>query len=162
MSAEEIFEKGITEFNLGNYKKALLFFEKVLGADPSHVMALIKKGNILGKFGRYLDAILCYDAALRAEPKNSLALVNKGLALHYLQRYDDAILCYDAVLRLKPQNPTTLYNKASSLILQNKTAEGFAILEEVIKIDLSYKYKARFDVDFDGIKKTSEFMRIVL
>lgn len=94
----EIFDSAIIEFNLGNYKKALVLFDQTLTKEPHHVMALIKKGNILGKFAKYTDAITCYDGALGVEPQNRLALINKGLALHYLQRYDDAIVCYDAIL----------------------------------------------------------------
>ncbi len=161
MSAEEIFDKGITEFNLGNFKKALTFFERTLEANPQHVLALIKRGNIFGKFGKYAKAISSYDLALGIELENTLALVNKGLALHYLERYDEAISCYDKILRQKPESVITLYNKASSLIRQNKTGEGLAILEQAIKLDFSYKYKARFDADFENIRKSNDFKRLV-
>jgi tetratricopeptide (TPR) repeat protein len=77
----DILDSAITEFNLGNFKKALVLFDQVLQLEPFHITALIKKGNILGKFAKYSDAIVCYDMALGVEPKNPLALINKGLAL---------------------------------------------------------------------------------
>lgn len=58
MSENATFDKGVTEFNLGNYKKAMIFFDKVLATNPHHVMSLIKKGNILGKLGRYFDGVI--------------------------------------------------------------------------------------------------------
>jgi tetratricopeptide (TPR) repeat protein len=158
----EIFDSAIIEFNLGNFKKALVLFEQVLESEPFHLTALIKKGNILGKFAKYQDAIVCYDKALEIEPKNALALINKGLALHYLQKYADAIACYDMILQEKPNNALTLYNKASSLVRNNQIMQGLDILKKAIAFDFTCKYKARSDVDFETIQKTPEFKRIVL
>lgn len=158
----EIFDSAITEFNLGNYKKALVLFDQVLSVEPFHITALIKKGNILGKFAKYADAIINYDRVLDMEPKNSLALVNKGLALHYLQRYDDAIVCYDMILKTKPDSAITLYNKASSLVRKGETKRGLEVLQAAIDVDFSCKYKARTDIDFESIQKTNEFKKLVL
>lgn len=150
-----MFDSAIIEFNLGNYKKALTLFDQVLEIEPLHVIALIKKGNILGKYAKYSDAIVCYDKALSVEPKNPLALVNKGLALHYMERYSEAIFCYDAILQYKPNSALVLYNKASSLVKNNQINQGLQILEKAVDLDFSCKYKARSDVDFESIQKTS-------
>lgn len=157
-----IFDSAITEFNLGNFKKALVLFDQVLTVEPAHTMALIKKGNILGKFAKYSDAISCYDTALEIEPQNSLALINKGLALHYLEKYDEAITCYDIILETRPDSVPVLYNKASSLIRKNDITPGLQILKKAIDLDFSCKYKAKSDIDFESIWKSPEFKRIVL
>jgi tetratricopeptide (TPR) repeat protein len=162
MSATEIFNHGITELNLGNSQKALALFNKVLELVPTHVDALIKKGNIFGKLGKYADAISIYDKVAEIEPQNVLVLINKGLALHYLASYDEAIACFDKVLKTKPNNTTTLYNKASSLVKQGKVKEGLEILEYTIKLDHVFKYKAKYDVDFEHIKTNSDFKKLVL
>lgn len=158
----DIFDSAITEFNLGNFKKALALFDQVLQLEPFHITALIKKGNILGKFAKYSDAIACYDMALGVEPKNPLALINKGLALHYLQKYPEAIACYDVILQDKPNSALTLYNKSSSLVRAGKIEEGLQVLKKAIEIDFSCKYKARSDVDFEGIQKMPQFKKLVL
>ncbi len=162
MSAKKILNQATIEFNLGNFKKALALFEQVLQLEPLHSNALIKKGNILGKFGKYDDAIESYDKILEIEPQNALALVNKGLALHYLEKYDSAISCYNTILQTNPNNTIALYNKASSLIRQDRIGEGLELLKETIKIDYSYKYKARFDIDFVHLQKNNDFKQIVL
>lgn len=159
---EETYSRGITELNLGNTKKALLLFTQVLQEDPNHVNSLIRQGNIFGKLGRYQDAVSSYDSVLSIEPDNALALVNKGLALHYLERYDDAISCYDAMLSTRHSNSIALYNKASSLIKQDKVSAGLQVLQRAIEVDFSCKYKARFDIDFESIKKNNDFKRLVL
>lgn len=157
-----IFDSAITEFNLGNFKKALILFDQVLAIEPTHVMALIKKGNILGKFAKYSDAVSCYDTALKIEPQNSLALINKGLALHYLEKYDEAITYYDTILETRPDSVPVLYNKASSMIRKNDIAPGLQVLKKAIDLDFSCKYKARSDIDFESIQNSPEFKRIVL
>lgn len=160
--SEEIFNSAITEFNLGNFKKALALFEQVLSSDPHHIMSLIKKGNILGKFARYSEAISCYDKALESEPQNVLALINKGLALHYLGKYSEAISCYDGILLARPGSVATLYNKASSLVRNDQVPDGLEVLRKAIDLDFSCKYKARADIDFEHIQRTPEFKRLVL
>ena len=162
MSANEIFNQGIIEINCGNSKKALTLFNKVLELVPNHVDSLIKKGNILGKFGKYVDAISIYDKVIELEPQNALALINKGLALHYLAVYDKAVTCFDNVLKTKPNNVIARYNKASSLVKQGKIKDGLEVLERTIKLDYSFKYKAKFDVDFDHIKTNNDFKKIIL
>ena len=161
MNTVGIFNQGITELNLGNPKKALSIFNKILELEPDNINALLKKGNILGKFGKYTESILIYDKVLSIESQNILALVNKGLALHYLARYDEAIACFDVVLKTNPNNTIALYNMASSLIKHGKTSEGLKILERTIKIDYSFKYKAKLDIDFQHILLDNNFKKLI-
>ena len=159
-SIESLLNSGQTLMNLGNPKDALVIYDKILTQDPKHIVALLKKGHILGQLARYGDAIIQYDNVLSQE-KNLLALLNKGLAHHYLGQVDVALDCYEQVLKEKPKNPTTLYNKASSLIKSGKVLEGIEILSEVLKLDFSFKEKAKFDIEFEGIRKLNEFKKII-
>ena len=88
-------------------------------------------------------------------------LLNKGLAHHYIGQYNIAIKCSDNVLRVKPKNTTALYNKASSFVKSGKIKEGLKILFEVIKLDFSFKEKAKLDIDFEDIKKINELKVII-
>lgn len=157
---ESLLNSGQTLMNLGNPKDALVIYDKILAQDPKHIVALLKKGHILGQLARYGDAIVQYDNVLSQE-KNLLALLNKGLAHHYLGQVDVSLDCYEQVLKEKPNNPTTLYNKASSLIKSGRVLEGIEILSKVIKLDFSFKEKAKFDIEFEGIRKLNEFKKII-
>lgn len=158
---ESLVKSGQTLMNLGNPKDALLVYSKILEQDPNHITALMKSGHILGQLARYDQAVVQYDKVLSLE-KNLLALLNKGLAHHYLGQLDIAIDCYDKVLKEKPNNPTTLYNKASSLIKSGKILEGIRILSDVIKLDFSFKEKAKCDIEFEKIRKLNEFKAITV
>ena len=159
---ESLLKSGQTSLNLGNPKEALVFFEKVLQQKPHHIDALLKKGHILGKLASFDQAVICYDMVITQEPGNLLALLNKGLAHHYLAQYDVSLECYNLVLEAKPQNTTALYNKASSLIKSGNIKDGLENLSQVIKLDISFKAKAKFDVDFEEIKMLNEFKKITL
>ena len=159
-SIESLLNSGQILMNLGNPKDALVIYDKILAQEPKHIVALLKKGHILGQLARYEQAIIQYDDVLSQE-KNLLALLNKGLAHHYLGQIDIALDCYEQVLKEKPNNPTTLYNKASSLIKSGRVLEGIQILSEVIKLDFSFKEKAKFDIEFEGIRKLNEFKKII-
>ena len=150
---EILLNKAQTSLNLGNPKEALSFYQKVLEQDPKHLTALLKKGNIFGKFGRFNDAIICYDDVILQEKENVLALLNKGLCHHKIGQYGMAIECFDIVLKVK-------YNKASSIIKSGKLQEGLAALSQLIKLDSSYKQQAKCDIDFTDIKLLNEFKEV--
>ena len=160
-SLEGLYKQGERCINLGNPKEALSYFEQVLQIEPNHLKTILKKGHVLGKLGKYDQAILSYNKVLALDENNILALVNKGLALHYLARYDDALSCYDKILKIKPENALTLYNKASTLIKKGDVGRGLRILERAIKLDFSYKVKAKYDIDFQEIRTKIEFQRLI-
>ena len=159
---ESLLKSGQTSLNLGNPKEALTFYQKVLDIESHNIEALLKKGHILGKLARFDQAIVCYDDVLSQEQGNLLALLNKGLAHHYIGQYDIALRCYDIVLKEKPQNTTALYNKASSLIKSGKINDGLELLSQVIKLDFSFKAKAKFDIDFEEIQHLNEFKKLTV
>ena len=156
----KLLSDGQRSLNLDNPKEALSFYQKVLDQNPVHLEALLKKGNIFGRFGRFDEAIICYEKVLLQEKENLLALLNKGLCHHNIEQYDVAIACFDIVLKIKPQNKTALYNKSSSVIKSGNVKDGLTILSELIKIDSSYKTQAKCDVDFVDIKLLNEFKEI--
>ena len=162
VSIEDLLKQGQRDLNIGNPKEAMVSFEKILETQPNHIDALIKKGNILGKIGRYPQAIECYDMVLQQDKANILALVNKGLAHHYIEQYEAAIRCYDMVLEINHKSTTALYNKASSLVKLGIIDMCLQILGNVIKMDFSFKAKAKFDIDFVDIREHNEFKKIIL
>ena len=160
-SSSVLLKKGQKLLGLGNPREALEIYEIILKDEPQNIEALIKKGNILGIIGRYVQAIDCYDKVLSQEESNLIALINKGLAHHYLKEYEISVSYNDKVLNIRHQNTTALYNKASSLVKSNKIEEGLSLLAETIKLDSSFKPKAKFDIDFEEIRKTNRFKELM-
>ena len=88
-----------------------------------------------------------------------MALLNKGLVHHYIGQYKIAMECFEKVLEVKPKNVTAPYNKASSLTKSGKIQDGIKILSYVIKLYSSFKNKAKFDINFQEIRKLNGFRR---
>ena len=60
----------------GEYKKADIFFEKVLEIEPNHIETLNSKGIVLYKLEDHHKAKNCFDKVLKMDPKNIVALNN--------------------------------------------------------------------------------------
>src|SRR5574342_751628 len=158
---EELFDKGITLRKTGNPKESILYFNKVLDINPNHLEALLNKGHALGRIGRYNDALVWYDRVLKIDSNNVLALINIGLCYHYLKEYEKAVLFYEKILEKHPDHANAIYHKACSKALLNKIDESIELLGKAIKLDLTFRIKARGDIDFDKIRNNDRFMKLV-
>ncbi len=127
LSLDYLYNIGLNHAKRGKPKDAIFYFDQVLKVDPTHVNALINKGNALGKIGRYEDAISIYDIVLNRDPRHVLSLLNKGLALHYLSRYGEAVACYDKIPPPQSAGPNVLYHKACSRALQKNITESLEL-----------------------------------
>ncbi len=161
ISLEYIYNIGLGHAKRGKPKDAIFYFDKVLKVEPTHVNALLNKGNALGKLGKYKEAIMSYDMALNTNPSHPLGLLNKGLALHYLQKYDEAVTCYDKILPPQSESANVLYHKACSKTLQKNIAESLQLLERAIVLDPEYANKASKDKDFDILRDDDRFKALV-
>ena len=158
---DKLLNKGIILRKTGNPKESVLYFNKVLEINPDHLEALLNKGHALGKIGKYDNALVCYDRVLKIDHNNVLGLINTGLCYHYLRDYEKAISYYDKILETYPQHANTLYHKACSKALQTKLDESIDLLEQAIKLDLTFRVKARGDIDFDKMRGNDRFMKLV-
>jgi len=161
INLEYFYSIGLGHAKRGKPRDAIFYFDKVLAVNPTHLNALINKGNALGKIGRYNDAISSYDTVLRLKSNHVICLLNKGLALHYLQRYDEAITCYDKILSLEPEHTGALYHKACSKSLQKNAEEALALLERAVVLDPECGIKASGDKDFDILRDDHRFKALV-
>src|SRR5215203_4813786 len=63
----------------GDYKKADIFFERVLEIEPNHIDALNGKGTSLYRLADYDKAKKCFDKVLKMDPKNIAAFDNREI-----------------------------------------------------------------------------------
>jgi Flp pilus assembly protein TadD len=55
--------KGCIQISMGNYKKAIPFFDRGLKIDPGNIQLLMNKGFALEELGELEKAQIFYDAA---------------------------------------------------------------------------------------------------
>src|SRR5215212_9658536 len=63
-------------YGRGDYKKADIFFERVLEIEPNNIDALNSKGTSLYSLADYDKARNCFEKVLKMDPKNIVALNN--------------------------------------------------------------------------------------
>src|SRR5215204_6353434 len=63
----------------GDYKRADIFFERVLEIEPNHIDALNGKGTSLYRLADYDKAKKCFDKVLKMDPKNIAAFDNREM-----------------------------------------------------------------------------------
>lgn len=112
MKEKQLYKRGGCLFDLGRYKKAIIFYDKVLEINPKHEGALYDKkvslhniGGSLAHSEKYEEALIYYDEALKVALNDNLnkdTLFFSGLCLMFLRRYDEALTHYDKALKLDP------------------------------------------------------------
>src|SRR5688572_3142937 len=71
-----LFDSARVYYGRGDYKKADIFFERVLEIEPNNIEALNGKGTSLYRLADYDKARNCFDKVLKMDPKNIVALNN--------------------------------------------------------------------------------------
>ena len=129
-------------------------------------------------------AIADYNKAIELEP-NAFNYMQRGAAYLLLEKkkladldqskayelladdfsrrggYDFAIKRYDDAIELKLGSADLYYKRASVYALKGDSKKALADLRQAIKLDASYKFKARKEQKFNSIKNHSEFIKLV-
>ena len=80
---------------------------------------------------------------------------------HIHQEYDLAIESYLKAIAIKPNFAKAHYFLASVYLLKNEKNLSLGSLQKAITLDKSYIEKAKTDPNFDNIRKSPEFQRLI-
>ena len=134
-----ISDKDIQEFNkqgyynfqtIGDFDKAIEWYDKVLTIDKNNVEALSKKGEVLSNLNNYSDAFELVDKALNIEPNSIIALNAKGYVLYQQNNDSKAIDYYDKALAINPNYTYALTNKGIAFYNQGNISEAMRYLRQ--------------------------------
>lgn len=89
-------------------------------------------GLVLRDMHRLDEAVAAFERAIALQPKNSLPLFNLGICHHQRDAHAAAEQCFRGVLARQPENAEAKYALAEAIICQGRTAEGRAILDELL------------------------------
>ena len=129
-------------YKLGNYEKALGYFEKTIKLDENHTYAWFYKGMILNETEKYKDAIKIYDKIMLMDEPPDETWFNKGVALHNLEKYKQALECYEQYLKYDEKNqndPKALIYKSEVLLELGKNDDAIICYDRAVKLDSSMK-----------------------
>jgi len=98
----KFYAMGNNEFNNGNYKAALKFFNLSLRHIPNHIPSLNNKGLALRHLGKIEKAIKYFDTIITKDPKYHLAYYNKAVCLACLKKWVEARELFEKALKIDP------------------------------------------------------------
>jgi tetratricopeptide (TPR) repeat protein len=75
--------------------------------------------------------------------------------------YDNAIRDYDRALEIKPDDPDVYYYLACIYSMKNDKSRSLSLLGRAIKLGFKETDMIKDDPDFNNIKETNEFKKIV-
>ena len=136
----EFFEQANTEYDVGNFAKALEFFDSAILCGLENEVVYNNKGASLDALGRNAEAVKCYKRATVINKGYELAWHNLGNALFIRETFKDAAQAYSKAAMLKPgrmENWTGLAASYTKLDRPKKAKEAIEALSSFAREDPS-------------------------
>ncbi|MHB9098077.1 MAG: tetratricopeptide repeat protein [Syntrophales bacterium] len=104
LSAQEWFDRGRFMGEIGNYRKAVEAFSRVIELAPDSAHAYNNRGVAYSELGNYRLAIQDYNRAIGIDPDEAMFRFNRGIAFGRGGEYDMAIEDFKRVIEMDPQH----------------------------------------------------------
>lgn len=164
-SPQEMFTDANAKATKGDYKGAVVAYDKILAKQPGNSTVLYNKAVAHHRMGDLDGAIATYQKVVAADPTDTQAALNLGAALKVRAKagdLDQAIKIYDAALE-KDEFNSALLNNLSVLQRQKKQyRESIATLRKLLMRDQknvdAYKNLALVYYDQEKYKLTQTIL----
>ena len=111
--------------------------------------------------GQYEECIECCKDVLNEDDTYMEAYYCMAMSAYKLGDYETAYGTYMQQLSKNPNNELALYNAACTASLLNKPEESVAMLKRLLAMDITNKNSVRNDPDFDNIRDTEEYKKLM-
>jgi serine/threonine protein kinase/Flp pilus assembly protein TadD len=125
-------QRGVCEFELGNFVGAAGDFGKCIGLWPEFAWGYFNRGFVLDRGGRKTEAIEDYSAALARDPGLVPAYINRGLAFLELRRCSKALADFDRAVELGQDGPAVLASRGMALEGMGRFREADSAFERAL------------------------------
>jgi len=129
------FEKGERAFRVGNFEKAISFYDRALELNPNHVNSLFKKGGVLLIQDTPDEAITLFDRVLEIDPNHVDSLSFKADELVKREKIQDAKPLYERILKIEADHVGALSFNADELVKMGKTNDAVQLYERILKAE---------------------------
>jgi predicted O-linked N-acetylglucosamine transferase (SPINDLY family) len=109
---EALVRLGVIAGQIGDPKKALIFFDKALKLDARNAALWSNRGLALQGLRRLDAALASYDRALALKPDYAIAHFNRGNVLKELGRANEAVASLDRTIAINGSFAEAHYNRA--------------------------------------------------
>jgi protein O-GlcNAc transferase len=131
---DHIKNTGLNFLLAGNFRAALIEFEKILSVEPHFPEIFYYKARCYKELGLSLNALEEINKVLSSYPKHDGALNSKGTILQDLRQYNGALGCINEALSLRPNNVEAWNNKGAVLLELKRYDEALQCLNQAIAL----------------------------
>ena len=111
---EYFFNRAQDKFELADYEKAILDYNKALKLSPTEICLVYSmRGNAKRNSGDFDGAISDQNKALDFDPLYADGYFNRGIAKFKKGDFDGAIQDYSQVLKINPKDSDAFFNRAN-------------------------------------------------
>ena len=128
-----LYHIGLSFMQSGDFKKAVHYFEKVLGINPKDEMALYELGFLYDQMGDYAKSVEYYNRLIDIDPYNCFSWFNLGVIHNKAGNHDEAIKVYEFALAANEEFYQALFNIANALANAGKYNEAIEKYNEYLK-----------------------------
>ena len=118
--ATDFYNKGITESEKGNYKKALKFYKKAVSIDANFVYAWDNLGRTYRELNDYDNAIKAYKKSIAIDSLNPTPLMNIAVVYSRKKDFETSAYWYNKLVEANPKNPEGHYGLALAYMYSKK------------------------------------------
>jgi len=115
-AAEELYAKGLQNFNDKNYSEALKFFNEAVAKDKSNTTYLLKRGETKSFAGKSILAITDYNKVIQLDSDNSMAYALRSAIYVELKDFKSAIDDCQKAIGINPKNELAYIRMGDSYI----------------------------------------------
>lgn len=157
--AKSYFGLGICHKHIGNYKKAIRYFEKSAELNNDY-KSYFELGVCHMLNGTPCEAIKSFVKAVQIEPDNPEAILQLGISHELCEEHDMALMIYQKLIENSPEFVKAYDYKSSLLMKMDRYREATDVLKSMIKVDPSYnKAYAGIGVCLDKLGQKTDAQR---
>jgi len=136
--AEKLVNEGIAYHDKGDYKGAIVRYDKALELDEDNLLALAEKAMTLVSLQKYAEAIKYCEKVIEKHPGNkalNMVYVTYGNASDGLNKTDRSLEIYDEGIKLFPNFYQLYFNKGITLSSVKKYDEALTCFQKAASLN---------------------------
>ncbi|NER36118.1 MAG: serine protease [Oscillatoria sp. SIO1A7] len=137
-NAEEAWNRGRARLDLGNYERAIEYFNKAISLNPNYADAYNDRGRAYRRRGSHERAIENFERAISLNPNHAEAYNNRGFAYSDLRSYERAIADFNQAISIKPDYALAYNNRGRAYRLQENYERAIADFNQAIRLNPDY------------------------
>lgn len=143
LDLKDFYRKGISHYNVGNYREAIECFKTVLKESELKPFLFVDLGDAYRCYGKVKKGIKNYKKALNLDPAYAKAWFGLGLSYLDLEEYENAVESLQKGLQVNPSNANMWSNLGVAYLYANQNKDALIAFHKSVNIQPSYTAWAR-------------------